>query len=104
MRHLLAAAGFVLLASMAYAHGPHQWVQDGGYLSKTDGTLCCGEHDCHHLAREQIHNVNGQWSFTLGGVEWQVPPGEVQWGEDGQYSACIWGGKVKCFFIPPNGV
>ena len=104
MKRLLAAAGLALVASVAYAHGAHKWVQEGGYRSLVDHTLCCGENDCHHIAREDIRNVNGQWSFVLGGVEWQVPPGEVQWGEDGEFSACIWGGKVKCFFIPPQGV
>lgn len=104
MRAAFCAVALLLASAVAYAHGPHQWVQDGGYRSVSDGSLCCGEHDCHHLDRANIRNVAGQWFFTLGGIEWAVPPGEVQWGEDGQYSACIWGGKVKCFFVPPNGV
>lgn len=91
------------LAGTAYAHGPHKWVLEGLYRSIVSNELCCGEHDCHHLDRHDVRLIDGQWFFTLAGQEWAVPRGEVQWGEDGQYSACIWGGKVKCFFVPPQG-
>ena len=93
----------MLVPAVALAHGPHKWVLDGLYRSIVSNELCCGEHDCVHLARQDVRQIGGNWTFVLDGTLWTVPAGEVQWGEDGQYSVCIWGGKVKCFFVPPDG-
>ena len=42
--------------------------------------------------------------FLAGDNVVTIPQREAQWSEDGKYSVRIWGGKVKCFFIPPVGV
>ena len=93
----------LFLACAALAHGPHKWVQEGNYRSVVDGSPCCNEHDCHHLDPRGVRLIAGRWFFEYDGQQYAVPAGEVQWGEDGQYSACIWGGKVRCFFVPPDG-
>ena len=46
--------------------------------------------------------IGNQWTFVLDGTLRAVPIGEGQWSEDGKYSACIWGGQVKCFLPSPG--
>ena len=35
----------MLSLQLAYAHGPAEWIQRGGYKNAA-GELCCGERDC----------------------------------------------------------
>ena len=94
----------LFIAGAALAHGQHQWVADGQYRSVADNTLCCGNNDCTHVAKEDVKLVGDEWQIRLGPAVVTIPRNEAQWSEDGKYSVCIWGGKVKCFFIPPVGV
>lgn len=111
IRLLLALA---LLPVSAYAHGPADWIRQGGYKNAV-GELCCGERDCGVYVRGSIkvvaggYQVNAEFQVGEGAtaqfvhVREFVPEAEATPSPDGQYWRCYWGGKRKCFFAPPQG-
>ena len=38
---------------LAYAHGPAEWIQRGGFKNAA-GELCCGERDCFELSDADV--------------------------------------------------
>ena len=38
---------------LAYAHGPAEWIQRGGFKNAA-GELCCGERDCFELTDADV--------------------------------------------------
>lgn len=96
----------VLLASpAAMPHGSAQWIADGRYQSPEDGTFCCGEHDCHVVVPNTVRIIEGRYEIPLPGTDQAVsyPIDWTQVSENEWAWVCIWGGKVKCFFMPPVG-
>lgn len=91
---LLATAG-------AQAHGPAQWIQDGGYKNAV-GELCCGERDCAELADGDVVPIEG--GYFIKSLKETVPASQASPSPDGRYWRCYWGGKRKCFFAPPGAV
>jgi hypothetical protein len=116
MRLVTAAAllgGFLMSAS---AHGPAKWVQDGAYKNAL-GELCCGENDCGMMAYGKIVRVpggyeveeawfqgvnraGGMFTFRVNGF---IKDEDATPSPTGDYWACSWGGKLRCFFAPLPG-
>jgi hypothetical protein len=97
-RLLLAAVLAGSTLSLASAHGPAQWIQDGGYRNAV-GELCCGERDCFELSSEDVR-VTSAGYFVLS-IRETVPFSEALPSPDGRFWRCQWGGARKCFFAPP---
>jgi hypothetical protein len=97
----LVVAALVATASLtlANAHGPAEWIQQGGYRNAV-GELCCGERDCLELADADV-SVTAAGYFVKS-ISETVPFGEALPSPDGHYWRCYWGGKRKCFFAPPG--
>jgi hypothetical protein len=94
---LLAAATF----SLASAHGPAEWIQQGGYKNAA-GELCCGERDCFELADGDVAITAA--GYLVKSVRETVPFSEALPSPDGRYWRCQWGGSRKCFFAPPSSI
>ena len=43
----------MLSLQLAYAHGPAEWIQRGGFKNAA-GELCCGERDCFELTDADV--------------------------------------------------
>jgi hypothetical protein len=94
---LTAVAIFSL--QLAYAHGPAEWIQRGGYKNAV-GELCCGEHDCFELSEADV-KITPSGYFVIS-IKETVPFSEATPSPDGRFWRCQWGGSRKCFFAPPN--
>lgn len=104
MRSLfIAAAAALILSWPALAHGPAQWIQDGGYRN-ADGALCCGESDCIELATEDVATVGG--GYYIKSLKEFIPNAEATPSPDGHYWRCAWPTPTdrKCFFFPPPSI
>lgn len=89
----------MLTLQIAYAHGPAEWIQRGGYKNAL-GELCCGERDCFELTAEEIKiTPNG---YVVIKTNETIPFSEATPSPTGTYWRCQWGGSRKCFFAPPN--
>jgi hypothetical protein len=99
----------------AYAHGPAKWVQDGQYKNAV-GELCCGENDCGMQSAGTIVRVHGGYEveasfegINRAGDKFAFPVKGFVKDQDatpsptGDYWACSWGGKLRCFFAPLPG-
>lgn len=97
----------VLFVRFAFAHGPAEWIQRGGYKNAV-GELCCGERDCFELADNQVTITSAGYRVSLGrspgGIAFfeTIPFSEATPSPDGKYWRCQWGGSRKCFFAPPG--
>ena len=98
-RLMLAALMGTASLSLASAHGPAEWIQQGGYRNAV-GELCCGERDCLELADVDV-SVTAAGYFVKS-VRETVPYSEALPSPDGHYWRCHWGGARKCFFAPPG--
>lgn len=96
----LIVAVMAILIGPALAHGPAQWIQDGGYKN-TAGELCCGERDCFELSDGDV-KVTAAGYFIVS-IKETIPFSEATPSPDGRYWICQWGGARKCFFAPPPG-
>ena len=108
------AAMAMLSLQLAYAHGPAEWIQRGGYKNVA-GELCCGERDCGEMVAGKIVPTYGGYRvdavFRIGTATGEfftqevhevVPYSEAQPSPDGAFWRCQWGGSRKCFFAPPQ--
>jgi hypothetical protein len=91
----------MLLASHALAHGPADWIANGGYRNAV-GDLCCGERDCIELADDDVTPTAS--GYLVKSLRETVPYNEAQPSPDGKYWRCQWGGSRKCFFAPQGAV
>lgn len=98
-------AGVAVLAFMtlelAYAHGPAEWIQRGGFKNAL-GELCCGERDCVELNQADVR-ITPTGYFVVS-IKELIPFHEATPSPTGTYWRCFWGGRRKCFFAPPGSV
>lgn len=113
---VVIAAMAATFATYASAHGPADWIRQGGYKNDV-GQYCCGEQDCGRYLSGTIKEVRGgfevdaivlieigqpaafQRTFAAQGF---IPATEATPSPDGQFWMCVWGGKRRCFFAPPG--
>lgn len=93
------AAILALIALPAFAHGPADWINRGGYRNAA-GDLCCGERDCFELSPDDVRITAAGYVIRSTGET--VPFDEAQPSPTGTYWRCQWGGQRKCFFAPPG--
>ena len=65
------------------------------------GRPCCGEDDCHPLAKGDVSVVRG--GYFIGSRREFVPETDAQPGPDDRYHLCTFNGLRMCFLIPPAG-
>jgi hypothetical protein len=97
----LASIAAAATLSIAVAHGPAEWINQGGFRNAA-GELCCGEHDCFALPVADV-SVTSAGYFVRSKRE-TVPFSEALPSPDGHYWRCEWGGARKCFFAPPPSI
>lgn len=113
MQWALVAAYLSLMVHAAFAHGPAQWIQDGNYKNAAH-EMCCGEADCGFYKSGTIeHTADGyevdadfqveyRGTVTLIHIKELIPEEDATPSPTGEYWACSWGGKRRCFFVPPG--
>lgn len=106
------AAGVVLAAGLALAHGDAAWIQaDPRYVDQR-GVHCCGVHDCERAPAGAARATDEGWLIVSTG---QVIPyerfghglhssidGDIWWCRF-SYDAAEYGnaaGEVRCLFVP----
>jgi len=89
----------LVLVAEAQAHGPAEWIQNGGYKNAA-GELCCGERDCTELTDTDV-KVTAAGYYVVPFNE-TVPYNQATPSPDGKFWRCAWNGMRKCFFAPPN--
>ena len=92
-------AMMMLSLPLAYAHGPAEWIQRGGFKNAV-GELCCGERDCVELGHADVKITPA--GYLIISIKETVPFSEATPSPTGTYWRCFWGGKRKCFFAPPG--
>jgi hypothetical protein len=98
MRSMLAGIAALAMLSIASAHGPAEWIQQGNYKNAA-GELCCGERDCFELASGDVSITSN--GYFVHSTRENIPFHEAQPSPDGHYWRCQWAGARKCFFAPP---
>lgn len=90
----LFALTFVAFFAPAEAH---DWYS--GIRNPATGVGCCGGNDCTPIDIARVIETRDE--FIVDG-KWHFLKSEAMPAQDGQYHACIWGGKPRCFFYPMN--
>src|SRR5262245_25830168 len=98
-RPVLFAISAIGMLSLAHAHGPAAWIQQGGYKNAL-GELCCGERDCLEIAAADVKVTPS--GYLLKSTSETIPFHEATPSPTGTYWRCDWGGQRKCFFAPPG--
>jgi hypothetical protein len=94
IHRMLLGIAFLALLSPAEAH---DWYS--GIRNPQTGWGCCGGADCHAIDVGRVEETAD--AFIVDG-KWRFDKDEAMPAQDGQYHACIWGGKPRCFFYPMN--
>jgi hypothetical protein len=87
---------YFMLEWLATPAQAHDWYSD---KHGPGGVSCCGGDDCSPLDIERVLETRDE--FIVDG-KWHFNKDEAMPSIDGQYHACIWGGKPRCFFFPSN--
>ena len=97
---LFGFATFAILSlSVAHAHGPAAWIQQGGYKNGL-GELCCGERDCVEISAADVKVTPA--GYMLISTSETIPFDQATPSPTGTFWRCDWGGQRKCFFAPPQ--
>lgn len=96
----LMAALFMAVA--AWAHGPAQWIQDGGFKRDNGSTPCCNEHDGKPMPPGAVKaTAAGYLIVSTGEVipyDWRALHPSI----DNQFWSCATT-RTWCLFVPPAG-
>jgi hypothetical protein len=100
---LLLIAGYIFIASIVIrSASAHEWYS--GQRNPVNGYGCCNGSDCHLIETEDWWEEAGVIYVRRNGATWAIPADQAQPSQDknGKAAACIWGGKLRCFFMPVN--
>jgi hypothetical protein len=80
----------------------HEWFS--GQRNPVSGYGCCNGSDCHLIETEDWWEEAGLIWVRMAGKTWSIPADQAQPSQDkdGKAAACIWGGQLRCFFMPVN--
>lgn len=107
-------AACVVVVSIAKAHGPAEWIQEGHYKNAV-GELCCGPRDCGLYVGGTIEHKPGGYqvnaAFQIGegdsakiiNINAFIREQDATPSPTGDYWLCSWGGQIRCFFAPTPG-
>jgi len=70
-----------------------------GIRNPVTGEGCCGGEHCKPVDVSRVEETGTEFIVDR---KWHFPKDQAMPAPDGQYHACIWGGKPKCFFFPSN--
>lgn len=105
MACIIAAAIACLFAAFATANKAkaHDWFTDK--VNPVTKNLCRNHTDCHVIPIYDLWQDGNDWVVLWDGKEWRIPQTQAQPTEDakGRPAACIWGGQIRCVFIPLFG-
>ena len=84
---LAGVTAFVVatLSLAAYAHGPAEWIQEGGFKNAV-GELCCGERDCAEFTEADVKVPPA--GYFIVGIKKTVPFDEATPSPTGTYWRC----------------
>ena len=89
----LTAVAMVSL-QLAYAHGPAEWIQRGGFKNAA-GELCCGERDCFELTDADVKITSA--GYYVVSIKETVPFSEATPSPDGTLLALPMGWHAEVF-------
>ena len=75
----------MLSLQLAYAHGPAEWIQRGGFKNAA-GELCCGERDCFELTDADVKITSA--GYYVVSITETSPCSEATPSPDGRYWRC----------------
>jgi hypothetical protein len=67
------------------------------------GESCCGLNDCAPIENSEVRLVREGYAVKFGDGEVVIPDRDTLHSPDGRFHKCVWGGQVKCLFVPPLG-
>jgi hypothetical protein len=79
-------------------HGSADWIRQ-----HPDFSYCCNERDCHAISPATVTLNGDTYSFAHDGKAYLASESEAKPSIDHRFWACIWDGKVRCFFRPLLG-
>lgn len=91
---IVTVLGVALWVTPAPAHDWYSGIRNPG-----SGVGCCGGSDCAPVDVSRV--VETRDEFIVDEI-WHFKKDEAMPAQDGQFHACIWGGKPRCFFYPMN--
>lgn len=101
---IVAAIIFCISVAWNATAKAHEWfTQKYNPVSKVH---CCSGVDCFVIAEEKWwqegKTIKVQW---FDGNTYSIPINQALPSEDrqGRAAACVWGGRLQCFFLPVNG-
>lgn len=98
----VAIAVMIAAAYIAPAFGHREWL-DGTTVDKKTQSLCCGaDKDCFRLDPSHVHLLaDGLYHFD--DTPFTIDEKRAMPSPDGAYWRCIWGGEIRCLFVPFEG-
>ena len=82
----------MLSLQLAYAHGPAEWIQRGGFKNAA-GELCCGERDCFELTDADVKITSA--GYFVVSIKETIPFSEATPSPDGTLLALPMGRRAQ---------
>ncbi|GEM_PF-1586660 len=100
----LILRGFTLAfcVSVAGLADAHDYWGNGREVDYATKQLCCGQNDCREVAPEAMH-VSRTGIFSFDDTNLVIEIQRAMPSPDGRIWRCIWGGEIKCLFVPKPG-
>lgn len=101
---IVACVLLVLILAFAKPALSHEW-----FTHKRDPVTnddCCNGTDCKPIADDRWWQDGNEYVVRwLDNIEYRIPVKQAQPSQDlqGRAAGCVWGGKLRCFFLPVSG-
>src|SRR5262245_29653305 len=80
----------------------HNYWGNGREVDQATKQLCCGKNDCKEVAPETMH-VTPTGVFMFDDTDLIIDVSRAMPSPDGRIWRCIWGGEIRCLFVPFSG-